>query len=145
RGLGVIPVVGTQKQTSDAIPTAVRDNLEVGVCFATFTIDGAEAALGNGIRKDEENQPTTLIDKERFAGVCVVTGVPGLSGRYDRVRVGDIDEAAMLQLVAASIGYRADVIPAAAPTVRDVSADSAGTTVPLQKEAPKTTRRRKAS
>ncbi|MEW1616629.1 MULTISPECIES: hypothetical protein [unclassified Streptomyces] len=145
RGLGVIPIVGTQKQTGDAIPTAVRDNLEVGVCFAVSTIDAAEAALGDGIRKDEENQPTKLRDKERFAGVCVVTGVPGLGGEYDRVRVGDIDELALVQSVVSSVQLRRDVIPTPAPVVRD--AGSAG--VPLQKtadeEKPKTTRRRKAS
>ncbi|WP_433860280.1 hypothetical protein [Streptomyces kronopolitis] len=147
RGLGVIPIVGTQKQTGDAIPTAVRDNLEVGICFATFTIDGAEAALGNGIRQDEENQPTALIDKERFAGVCVVTGVPGLAGRYDRVRVGDIDEAKMLQLVTDSAGLLRNVIPAAAPTIRDASAEKAGPTIPLQTDTTRktNTRRRNAS
>lgn len=144
RGLGVIPIVGTQKQTSDAIPTAVRDNLEVGVCFAVATLDGAEAALGSAIRKDDENQPTALVDKERFAGVCVVTGVPGLGGQYDRVRVGDIDEAAMLQLVSAAGDLRRDIVPAAAPTVRDAAAESAAT-VPLQKETRTNTRRRKAS
>ncbi|WP_033314678.1 hypothetical protein [Streptomyces iakyrus] len=145
RGLGVIPIVGTQKQTGDAIPTAVRDNLEVGVCFAVSTIDAAEAALGDGIRKDEDNQPTKLRDKDRFTGVCVVTGVPGLGGQFDRIRVGDIDEPAMLQLVANSVYLRRDVIPAPAPVLRD--AGSAG--VPLQKTedqtTPKTTRRRKAS
>ncbi|MGW1306725.1 hypothetical protein ACWD5R_44950 [Streptomyces sp. NPDC002514] len=144
RGLGVIPIVGTQKQTSDAIPTAVRDNLEVGVCFAVATLDGAEAALGSAIRKDEENQPTALVDKERFAGVCVVTGVPGLGGQYDRIRVGDIDEAAMLQLVSSAGHFRRDVIPAAAPVVRDASTETAGT-VPLQKDTKTNTRGRKAS
>lgn len=144
RGLGVLPIVGTQKQTSDAIPTAVRDNLEVGVSFAVATLDGAEAALGSAIRKDEENQPTALIDKERFAGVCVVTGVPSLGGRYDRVRVGDIDEPAMFQLVANSAGLRRDVIPAAAPTVRDTATESAGGPIPMQKDT-KTSRRKKAS
>jgi DNA segregation ATPase FtsK/SpoIIIE, S-DNA-T family len=133
RGLGVIPIVGTQKQTTDAIPSAVRDNLEVGICFAVFTIDAAIAALGDGIRADEPNHPMALLDKDRFQGVCVVTGVPGLAGRYDRVRVGDIDEAAVVQLVDSAGHLRRDVIPAPAPTVRDVSAESAGTTVPLQK------------
>lgn len=147
RGLGVIPIVGTQKQTGDAIPTAVRDNLEVGICFATFTIDGAEAALGNGIRQDEQNQPTSLIDKERFAGVCIVTGVPGLAGRYDRVRVGDIDEDQMIQLVNSSTSYRRDIIPAAGPTVRDVSEGSvlSGAEALLKKKQKLNTQRKKAS
>jgi DNA segregation ATPase FtsK/SpoIIIE, S-DNA-T family len=145
RGLGVLPIVGTQKQTSDAIPTAVRDNLEVGVCFAVATLDGAEAAIGSAIRQDEENQPTRLLDKDRFVGVCVVTGVPGLGAQYDRIRVGDVDEPAMLQLVGTAGHLRRDVIPAAAPTVRDVSStadESVGASVPLQKN---NTRRRKTA
>ncbi|MGW0689671.1 hypothetical protein ACWD2L_40790 [Streptomyces sp. NPDC002754] len=148
RGLGVLPIVATQKQTSDAIPTSVRDQLEVGICFPVFTMDGAEAALGSGIRKDEANDPTAMVDKDN-PGVCVVTGVPGLSGRYDRVRVGDVDENHLLALVANSLELRRDVIPAAAPTVRDASAgtptpaEETTQGIPLQK--PKTTRRRKAS
>jgi DNA segregation ATPase FtsK/SpoIIIE, S-DNA-T family len=147
RGLGVIGIFGTQKQTGDAIPTAVRDNLEVGVCFATFTIDAAEAALGSGIRKDEPNQPIALVDKDTNVGVCVVTGVPGLGGRYDRLRVGDLDEDQLPGYIASTARFRRDVIPAAAPVVVDVSSDStedagAGQTVPLQKKPRRT---RKAS
>src|SRR5262249_23678538 len=36
----------TQKQTSDAIPTAIRDNCRLGVSFAVKTKDAAVAALG---------------------------------------------------------------------------------------------------
>lgn len=148
RGLGVLPIVATQKQTTDAIPSAVRDNLGVGICFAVFTLDGAVAALGDAIRKDDANHPTELNDPDRFIGVCVVTGVPGLAGRYDRIRVGDVDEPGMLQLVNDAAHLRRDVIPAAAPTVRDASADSAGTAVPLQKDTTNrqtNTRKKKAS
>lgn len=145
RGLGILPIVGTQKQTSDAIPTAVRDNLEVGVCFATFTIDGAEAALGNGIRKDDQNQPTTLIDKDRYAGVCIITGVSGLAGRYDRVRVGDIDEDQMIQLVNSSIHHRQDLIPAAGSTLRDASAPVLSGAEALLKKKQKPNTQKKAS
>jgi S-DNA-T family DNA segregation ATPase FtsK/SpoIIIE len=149
RGLGVLPIVATQKQTTDSIPSGVRDNLGVGISFAVFTMDGAVAALGSGIRDDEANDPTALNDPERFVGVAVVTGVPGLGGRYERVRVGDVDEDLMLHLVGSSVGLRRDIIPAAAPTVVDASAGASAepeTTkgIPLQK--PKTnTRRRKTA
>ncbi|WP_407841866.1 hypothetical protein ACE1OC_41575 (plasmid) [Streptomyces sp. DSM 116496] len=146
RGVGVPGIFATQKQTGDAIPTGVRDNLEVGVCFATFTIEGAEAALGSGIRQDEPNQPTALVDKDTNVGICVVTGVPGLGGRYDRVRVGDLNEDELPGYIASFAHLRRDIIPAAAPTVVDVSAEtSAGASVPLQKDAKTTTRRRRAS
>lgn len=142
RGLGVIGIFTTQKQTGDAIPTAVRDNLEVGISFACFTLEGAEAALGSGIRQDEANHPTALIDKDANTGVCVVTGVPGLGGRYDRIRVGDLDEDQLPAFIASTAHLRRDIIPAAAPTVVDVSAETpAGASVPLQK---KTTRRKTA-
>lgn len=142
RALGVLGVFGTQKQTADALPTAVRDNLEVGVCFPVFTTDAAEAALGPGIRKDEANDPSALVDKDSNVGVCVVTGVPGLGGRYDRIRVGDLDEDQLPGFIAATAHLRRDVIPAAAPTIVDVSAEqSAGASVPLQK---KTNRRKTA-
>ncbi|MFI1801979.1 hypothetical protein ACH427_32255 [Streptomyces sp. NPDC020379] len=147
RGLGVIPVLATQKQTGDAIPTAVRDNLEVGISFACFTLEGAEAALGSGIRKDEPNWPTALVDKDRNVGVCVVTGVPGLDGQYDRVRVGDIEEDLVLEVVGSSFGDRREIIPAEGPTLRKVtdepsqsttgSAAPAGASDPQPKAPPK--------
>lgn len=72
-------------------------------------------------------------------------GVPGLGGRYDRVRIGDLDEDQLPAFVASTSHLRRDVIPAAAPTVVDAStvqADKpAGTSVPTQK----TTRRRKSA
>ncbi|MEU6966112.1 hypothetical protein [Streptomyces chrestomyceticus] len=138
RGLGFLPIIGTQKQTADAIPTAVRDNCEVGICFPVATLDAAEAALGSAIRKDEANQPTQFVDKEANAGLCVVIGLPGLRGRYDRVRVGDLDEDDITRRVQTAGGLRRDLIPAAAPTIRDAT-ETAG--VPLQK---KTTRRKTA-
>ncbi|MFD7615310.1 hypothetical protein [Streptomyces sp. NPDC059828] len=144
RGLGVLGIFGTQKQTGDAIPTSVRDNLEVGVCFPVFTIDAAEAALGSGIRDDEPNDPSALVDKDTNVGVCVVTGVPGLGGRYDRVRIGDLDEDQLPAWIANTAHLRRDVIPAPAPVVVDAStpaAEKAGASIPLQK---KTTRRKTA-
>jgi S-DNA-T family DNA segregation ATPase FtsK/SpoIIIE len=141
RGTGVIPIVGTQKQTTDAIPSGVRDQLEVGICFAVTTLDGAEAALGSAIRKDEPNQPTKLRDKERFVGVCVVTGVPGLAAEYDRIRVGEVDDVQLGQLVGETVNLRQDIVPAAAAPVRDASAGTGA--IPLQKDL--NARRKKAS
>lgn len=109
RGLGVISIFTTQKQTGDAIPTALRDLLEVGVCFATTTIDGAEAALGSGIRKDEPNSPIAMVDKERFVGIAVAGGVPGRRG-YTRFRTETHDEERLMQLVQESAHLRHDVV-----------------------------------
>ncbi|MGW5679820.1 hypothetical protein ACWEV4_32885, partial [Streptomyces sp. NPDC003860] len=85
------------------------------------------------------------VDKETNVGVCVVTGVPGLGGRYDRVRVGDLDEDQLPGFIASTAHLRRDVIPAAAPTVVDASTvqadESAGTSVPLQKKPARRTRK----
>lgn len=109
RQFGVLLIFATQKGTADAFPTAIRDNLEVGVCFAVSTLEAGEAPLGPGIRADKANHPTELRDKSRYVGVCVVTGVPGLAGRFARVRVGDIDLAELAAVVAASVDYRRDL------------------------------------
>jgi S-DNA-T family DNA segregation ATPase FtsK/SpoIIIE len=109
RGLGVLTIPATQKGTADALPTAIRDNLETGVCFATSTLEAAEAVLASGIRGDEANHPTRLRDKARYTGVCVVTGVPGLDGKYARVRVGDIDSLDVASIATTSADYRYDL------------------------------------
>jgi DNA segregation ATPase FtsK/SpoIIIE, S-DNA-T family len=109
RQFGVLLIFATQKGTADAFPTAIRDNLEVGVCFATSTLEAAEAALGPGIRADKPNHPTLLRDKSRHVGVCIVTGVPGLDGKYVRVRVGTIDDHELAARVTDSTEHRRDL------------------------------------
>lgn len=109
RQFGVLLIFATQKGTADAVPTAIRDNLEFGVCFAVSTLEAGEASLGPGIRADKANHPTLLRDKSRYVGVCVVTGVPGLAGKFARVRVGDIDVADLTAVVAASVEHRCDL------------------------------------
>ncbi|HYJ67365.1 MAG TPA: hypothetical protein VEX15_06855, partial [Nocardioidaceae bacterium] len=89
--------------------TAIRDNLEVGVCFAVSTLEAAEASLGSGIRADKANQPTELRDKSRYVGVCVVTGVPGLDGKYAKVRVGTIDDHDLADQIDGTQAYRRDL------------------------------------
>src|SRR4029453_13941349 len=49
-----VPIQGlllTQRATGDAIPPRVRDNCQVAISFATRTVDGAVAALGEEIRQ----------------------------------------------------------------------------------------------
>ena len=109
RSTGVVSIPATQKATADALPTAIRDNLPVGVCFATSTVEAAEAVLGAGIRADEPNLPTNLRDKTRYQGVCVVTGLPGLDGSYARVRVGDIYDDELAARLADTTHLRRDL------------------------------------
>lgn len=59
----------TQKQTGDAIPTAIRDNCTVGLSFATKTRDASVAALGELIREWPGLCPSTLRRRPDYIGV----------------------------------------------------------------------------
>ncbi len=65
----------TQRATGDAIPTRIRDNCQVAISFATRTLDGAVAALGEEIRQHPDASPVLLNDPA-YVGVAV-TSLPG--------------------------------------------------------------------
>ena len=68
----------TQRATGDAIPTRIRDNCQVAIRFATRTVDGAVAALGEEIRQHPDASPVLLNDPA-YVGVAV-TSLPGRPG-----------------------------------------------------------------
>ncbi|MDB4873093.1 MAG: cell division protein FtsK, partial [Gemmatimonadales bacterium] len=80
----------TQKQTSDAIPTAIRDNCAVGLSFAVKTRDAAIAGLGEGIRDYPSYCPTGLRERPTYIGVCTAS-LPG-SDPFVRLRVPEVPE-----------------------------------------------------
>jgi S-DNA-T family DNA segregation ATPase FtsK/SpoIIIE len=90
RSRGVVSVFITQKQTADAIPTAIRDVCQVGIAFGTRTMDGAVAALGDEIRQYPDIAPTGLIGRQ-WTGVAVMR-LPDRAG-YHRVRTPYVTEA----------------------------------------------------
>jgi S-DNA-T family DNA segregation ATPase FtsK/SpoIIIE len=98
RSRGFLTVFVTQKQTADAIPTAIRDVCQVGLSFGVRTMDGAVAALGDEIRQYPDVAPTNLIGRE-WTGVAVMR-LPDRAG-YHRVRTPHVSEADAAQLVAA--------------------------------------------
>ncbi len=93
----------TQKQTADAIPTAIRDVCQVGLSFGVRTMDGAVAALGDDIRQYPDVAPTLLIGRE-WTGVAVMR-LPDRPG-YHRVRTPHVTEADAAHLVAHSAHLR---------------------------------------
>jgi S-DNA-T family DNA segregation ATPase FtsK/SpoIIIE len=99
RSRGFLTVFVTQKQTADAIPTAIRDVCQVGISFGVRTMDGAVAALGDDIRQYPDIAPTTLIGQE-WTGVAVMR-LPDRAG-YHRVRTPYVTEADAAQLAAAT-------------------------------------------
>jgi S-DNA-T family DNA segregation ATPase FtsK/SpoIIIE len=90
RSRGFVTVFVTQKQTADAIPTAIRDVCQVGISFGVRTMDGAVAALGDDIRQYPDIAPTQLIGRQ-WTGVAVMR-LPDRPG-YDRVRTPYVSEA----------------------------------------------------
>jgi S-DNA-T family DNA segregation ATPase FtsK/SpoIIIE len=68
RNVAIQVMLLTQRATGDAIPTRIRDNCQVAISFATRTVDGAVARLGEEIRQHPGISPVLLND-------------PGLRGR----------------------------------------------------------------
>lgn len=80
----------TQKQTGDAIPTAIRDICGLGFSFACKTRDAAVASLGETIRDYPSVCPTTLQEPE-YVGVCTASLKTG-SDPFTRLRIPAISE-----------------------------------------------------
>jgi hypothetical protein len=95
----------TQRATGDAIPTRIRDNCQVAISFATRTLDGAVAALGEEIRQHPDASPVLLNDPA-YVGVAV-TSLPGRSG-FHRVRTPQVDHHQVAAIIRATAGLRPD-------------------------------------
>ena len=107
----------TQRATGDAIPTRIRDNCQVAISFATRTIDGAVAALGEEIRQHPEVSPVLLNDPA-YVGVAV-TSLPGRPG-FHRVRTPQVDHH-HVAVIRATTRLRADpaeLLAEVAPALR---------------------------
>lgn len=71
QSVGIFPVLATQKGTTDAIPSMIRDNLSASVCFAVKTDEAAQAALGKGIRAQPDANPVNY-QSEDYIGVATM-------------------------------------------------------------------------
>jgi len=96
RSVMMLNVFITQKQTGDAIPTAIRDNCAVGASFATRTKDAAVAGLGEGIRDYPGLCPTGLKERPTYQGVCTVALGDGTED-FTRTRVPFVTEDVLAQ------------------------------------------------
>jgi type II secretory pathway pseudopilin PulG len=120
RNVAIQVMLLTQRATGDAIPTRIRDNCQVAISFATRTVDGAVAALGEEIRQHPDTSPVLLNDPV-YVGVAV-TSLPGRPS-FHRVRTPQVDHHQVAAIVRATTGLRTD--PAAllaeqAPSLRVV-------------------------
>jgi DNA segregation ATPase FtsK/SpoIIIE, S-DNA-T family len=119
RSRGFLTVFVTQKQTADAIPTAIRDVCQVGMSFGVRTMDGAVAALGDDIRQHPDVAPTLLIGRE-WTGVAVMR-LPDRAG-YHRVRTPHVTEIDAARIIGAFAHYRHE--PPTIHVLHDVEAAS---------------------
>jgi DNA segregation ATPase FtsK/SpoIIIE, S-DNA-T family len=120
RNVAIQVMLLTQRATGDAIPTRIRDNCQVAISFATRTVDGAVAALGEEIRQHPDVSPVLLNDPA-YVGVAV-TSLPGRPG-FHRVRTPQVDHHQVAAVIRASAGLRADpaaLLAGVAPGLRVV-------------------------
>ncbi len=89
RSVAMLTVLITQKQTGDAIPTAVRDVCQFALSYACKTDDAAVAALGADIRHHPDVSPVRLVGPE-YVGIAVAN-LPGRPG-FTRLRTPLVDE-----------------------------------------------------
>jgi DNA segregation ATPase FtsK/SpoIIIE, S-DNA-T family len=121
RNVAIQVMLLTQRATGDAIPTRIRDNCQVAISFATRTLDGAVAALGEEIRQHPDASPVQLNDPA-YVGVAV-TSLPGRPG-FHRVRTPQVDHHQVAAIIRATAGLRADparLLIEQAPGLRVVS------------------------
>ena len=105
RNVAIQVMLLTQRATGDAIPTRIRDNCQVAISFATRTVDGAVAALGEEIRQHPDASPVLLNDPT-YVGVAV-TSLPGRPG-FHRVRTPQVDYHQVAAVIRATAGLRRD-------------------------------------
>jgi S-DNA-T family DNA segregation ATPase FtsK/SpoIIIE len=105
RNVAIQVMLLTQRATGDAIPTRIRDNCQVAISFATRTVDGAVAALGEEIRQHPDASPVLLNDPN-YVGVAV-TSLPGRPG-FDRVRTPQVDHHQVAAIIRATTGLPRD-------------------------------------
>jgi DNA segregation ATPase FtsK/SpoIIIE, S-DNA-T family len=118
RSVLFLTILVTQKQTSDAIPTAIRDNCRLGVSFAARTRDAAVAALGEHIREYPSYCPTGLLDPA-YVGVATCA-LPTGHDPFVRLRVPELTEEAAAARAAGTAHLRCDPrigVPASIPVV----------------------------
>jgi DNA segregation ATPase FtsK/SpoIIIE, S-DNA-T family len=105
RNVAIQVMLLTQRATGDAIPTRIRDNCQVAISFATRTVDGAVAALGEEIRQHPDASPVMLNDPA-YVGVAV-TSLPGRPG-FHRVRTPQVNHHQVAAIIRATTGLRRD-------------------------------------
>ena len=99
RSAGVVTILSTQKPTADSLPTDIRDNSSVRICFGVQSRYAAEAVLGDEWSSDSAASPL---------GAPVGIGVASVEGTFVRFRAPYVREAAVSEWVDQYAGLRGD-------------------------------------
>lgn len=73
RSAGITLIATTQKPTSESLPTGLRDNCSLKICFEVSTKEAQKAALGD-VALDDSNSAVAISDN---AGEAVIVGEAG--------------------------------------------------------------------
>lgn len=103
RAASFVTVAATQKPTTDALPSAIRDNAPSKLAARCTTPQQVTAIFGEGVPK---GQPSPVDITERQRGYMVVSQTAGL---YERGRTPYIGDEAIAELVAATAHLRHDL------------------------------------
>ena len=106
RSAMVFVVLATQKATTDSLPSSIRDNAGLSMCFAVKTSEAAAAVLGASIREYPSFSPLGLQD-DAYAGVAVTTMATG-NDPFTRVRIPDVSEDMVIQRAIETAHLRVD-------------------------------------
>jgi S-DNA-T family DNA segregation ATPase FtsK/SpoIIIE len=115
RSVLMLTILITQKQTADAIPTAIRDNCGLGLSFAVKTREAAVCALGESIREYPSYCPTLLQDSA-YVGVATTSLRTG-HDPFVRIRCPEITEEAARQRARATARIDPTEAPAELPPI----------------------------
>ena len=106
RSVMMLTVPATQKPTTDSLPSSIRDNCPISLCFGIKTIEGAAATLGTAIRDYPSYSPVTLADPA-YAGCCTATLKTG-QDPFTRLRGPYVTEDQAAAVAVASAHLRRD-------------------------------------
>lgn len=90
RSAGVVTILSTQKPTADSLPTDIRDNSSVRVCFGVQSRYAAEAVLGDEWSSDSAASPL---------GAPVGIGVASVDSTFVRFRAPYVPESVVSEWV----------------------------------------------
>lgn len=112
RSAGIVVVLSTQRPTADSIPTGIRDNCALRVCFSVRTREAARAVLGE-FSTDSATSPI---------GAPTGVGVSSLDGVEFRFRSPFVPDSVLRRHVEATASLAANPVDLLCGALMDLAA-----------------------